>query len=67
MHPSREQESVVQAKPSLQDCVPPPPVHCPAAQVIAAENARPEQDASAHWAPSFTLLQAVVSFAAEHT
>jgi hypothetical protein len=53
-------ESVVQARPSLQDCV--VPTHCPDAHFFGNVSVRSAQDAARHWTPSVPLLQVVVLF-----
>jgi hypothetical protein len=60
-HPVAElHESVVQTKPSSQDCV--VPTHCPDAHFFGSERIRSAQDAAWHWTPSVPLLHVVVLF-----
>jgi len=56
--------SAVHAFPSLQSCVPPPPVQTPDAHVFARIHASPAHDAATHVSPSPASVQPDGSFAA---
>jgi hypothetical protein len=54
------QESVVQTRPSLQDWVPPPPLHWPERQVLGFVQVSPEHEPAAQVPPSIAGDQVVV-------